>query len=168
MWQLRENEAVKGDIDHVQRPLLPWRVESVTECGLEDASRTITRQEFYDRMVDLGQQRTAMTVCMTCFHTCQRHAGRPKSGASRADLVSAFVNVWEHDPAGVIEREVQGWKSDRRDRMNSELRAIGFLVAAHRDEFDAALEGMESAPSLADLRSKKLAKERFRTGKRRL
>lgn len=152
---------MSGDLDHVARPALPWRDESLTECGIE-SPRTISRQEFYDRVKAQGQQRASMGICMTCWHTCQRHAGHEglKAGATQADVVAAFVDVWRYDPAGVLDREVT-WDKSRRDRLNRELWAIAMVVQAHRDEFDAALDGMDAAPSLADLRARKQSRQQM-------
>ncbi len=118
---------MKEPVDHILRPSLPWRSDSaITECGY-DASKVkaLTRPEFFQRMKDLGRQRTAMLTCMTCSDT----AGRWKT--------------WEEDPRQAMEREIT-WergagyreRTDRGERLKDELIAIAFLIEAHRDEFE--------------------------------
>lgn len=120
---------MKEPVDHIVRPPLPWRTRegAITECGF-DASKvpTITRPEFFQRLKDYGQQRTAMTVCMTCSDTSKRHG------------------TWDDDPRQALDREIE-WecryrRTDRGLRLKDELSAIAALVEAHRDEFDAHIE----------------------------
>ncbi len=125
---------MKQPVDHIVRPQLPWRGghdEQITECGY-DASKvsTITRAEFSARIKDLGQQRTAMLTCMTCADTSRRWAD------------------WETDARLAVGREIT-WeagggyyrtRTDRGERLKDELHAIADLIAAHRQEFDDALE----------------------------
>lgn len=116
---------MKEPVDHILRPQLPWRTDGgITECGF-DASKvsTLTRDQFFARFKEYGQQRTAMFTCMTCSDTASRWG------------------TWEDDPRRSLEREIQwetGWsRSDRGARLRDELQAIASLVEAHRDEFDA-------------------------------
>jgi hypothetical protein len=126
---------MKEPVDHIIRPLLPWRTieGAITECGY-DASKvkTITRQEFKDRLKELGQQRTAMLTCMTCSDTVRRWC------------------TWEDDPRGAIGREVE-WehggyyyrtRDDRGTRLKDELVAIASLIEAHKDEFEQFVESI--------------------------
>lgn len=122
---------MKEPVDHIIRPRLPWRgaEADVTECGF-DASRvkTLTREQFFARLKEFGQQRTAILTCMTCVDTARRWG------------------TWADDPRRALEREV-AWehgggyraREDRGDRLKHELVAIANLIEAHRDEFDAAL-----------------------------
>lgn len=125
---------MKEPVDHIVRPRLPWRAESepaITECGF-DASKVkaITREEFFQRRKDLGQQRTAMLTCMTCSQTAERW------------------ETWEQDPRKAIEREVNwecGWRgSGRGERLKDELLAIATLIAAHSEEFKGLLADMNA------------------------
>jgi len=119
---------MKQPLDHIQRPLLPWRdaSDSITECG-HDASKvpTITRKEFFDRLTEYGQQRTALFTCMTCSDTAKRHP------------------TWEEDPRGALLREIEWeyrWrKVEREHRLKDELLAIQILIENNRDEFDGLL-----------------------------
>jgi len=120
--------------DHVIREPLPWRDEHLTECGrpLVDVASAITCDQLRWRLKEHGQQRTAFTVCMTCYH--HLHGG------------------WDVDPVGVIQHEghrtgqpARGFASPvgapPRDRqLIHELHAIAKLVEAHRDEFDRLVE----------------------------
>lgn len=127
---------MKDPVDHVLRPSLPWRAASaITECGY-DASKvkTLTREEFFQRVKDLGQQRAAMITCMTCSDTAKRWG------------------TWADDPRVAIHREIAWergesyWNHGRTDRgqlLKDELIAIAALVAAHRDEFDATIKENE-------------------------
>jgi hypothetical protein len=115
---------MKEPVDHILRPQLPWRdAPSITECGY-DASKvkTLTRSEFFDRLKELGKQRSAMLTCMTCAETATRWG------------------TWEDDPRAVLERELQWeyrWRrtSERGQRLHDELLAIAALIAEHKDEF---------------------------------
>ena len=118
---------MKEPVDHILRPKLPWRDDAaVTECGY-DASKVkaLTREEFFQRVKDLGQQRTAMLTCMTCSDTARRWKG------------------WGDDPRQAMEREIS-WeygggyraRTDRGERLKDELTAIAALIEAHRNEFD--------------------------------
>jgi hypothetical protein len=112
----------------------------------------ISRAEFYRRVTDLGQQRAAMGICMTCWHTAQRYTGW-KVKQTHDEQVAAFLDLWERDPAEVIGRDIV--YGERRERLNSELRVIGLLIEAHRNEFDEAMAGLADAATLDDLRAKR-------------
>ncbi len=121
---------MKEPVDHILRPSLPWRSDgAITECGY-DASKvkTLTRPEFFERVKDLGRQRTAMLTCMTCSDTAARWG------------------TWEDDPRKALEREIN-WESgyrrnDRGERLKDELIAIAVLIEAHRNEFEATITTM--------------------------
>jgi hypothetical protein len=119
---------MKEPVDHIIRPQLPWRPEGgITECGY-DASKVkaLTRAEFFARLKEYGQQRTAMLTCMTCSETARRWG------------------TWDDDPRRALEREIQweaGWhRGDRGERLRDELVAIAELIEAHREEFAAIIE----------------------------
>ena len=122
---------MKDPVDHILRPQLPWRNDpGITECGLNAAKTpTISRDEYIQRRKDLGQQRTAMTVCMTCAGTAARHG------------------TWADDPRQAVAREIEWetrWRQDKNGiRLRDELLAISALIAAHRDEFDAHILATE-------------------------
>ena len=119
---------MKEPVDHIIRPQLPWRTDAgITECGY-DASKVkaLTREEYFARVKELGQQRAAMLTCMTCADTARRWAR------------------WSDDPRKAVGREVEWecggsyWsRTDRGTRLRDELLAIADLVASHREEFDA-------------------------------
>jgi hypothetical protein len=122
---------MKEPVDHVLRPMLPWRSDgAMTECGL-NASKvsTLSREAYFARLKDFGQQRCAMLTCMTCADTARRWG------------------TWEDDPRRALEREIQwesAWRRDDRGvRLRDELLAIAALIEAHRDEFDAQLNATE-------------------------
>lgn len=115
---------MKQPVDHILRPQLPWRDGSgITECGL-DASKisTLTREQFFDRLTEMGQQRCSLFTCMTCADTARRW-GR-----------------WEDDPRKALEREITWELRYRREREPSqlldELTAIAALIAAHPEQFE--------------------------------
>src|SRR4051812_26334594 len=118
---------MKEPVDHILRPSLPWRQESaISECGY-DASKVkaLTRTEYFQRLKDLGQQRTAMLTCMTCAQTAGRYG------------------TWEDDPRAALHREIE-WEGrgrwshpERGQLLRDELLAVADLIAAHREEFDA-------------------------------
>lgn len=120
---------MKEPVDHILRPILPWRAgePGITECGY-DASKvkTLTREEFDQRVKDLGRQRTAMLTCMTCYDTAKRWG------------------TWDDDPRRALDREITwewggGYRArdDRGQRLKDELLAIAALIETHREEFDA-------------------------------
>lgn len=120
---------MKEPVDHILRPSLPWRSfdGAVTECGY-DASKVkvLTRGEFFQRLKELGRQRSAMLTCMTCAGTATRWG------------------AWEDDPRPALEREIiwehgGGYRlrQDRGTRLKDELLAIAALIETHREEFDA-------------------------------
>lgn len=121
---------MKEPVDHIIRPSLPWRQDiGITECGY-DASKVkaVTRVEFFRRRKDLGQQRCAMLMCMTCSDTASRW------------------ETWEKDPRQAMSREIQWergeWRprTDRGTRLHDELVAIAALIEAHQTEFEAIIE----------------------------
>ncbi|MDE2096522.1 MAG: hypothetical protein KGL39_04690 [Patescibacteria group bacterium] len=123
---------MKEPVDHIIRPLLPWRTTggAITECGY-DASKvpSITREQYLDRCKELGNRRTAMLTCMTCADTCRRHT------------------TWDEDPRRAVRREIDwecgGWygnKDRNGQRLREELLAIAALIERHREEFEAEIE----------------------------
>lgn len=123
---------MKEPVDHIARPVLPWRLGregAITECGYDISKvKTLTREEFFQRVKDLGQQRMAMLTCMTCSDTAKRW------------------KTWEVDPRQAMDREI-AWehgggyraRTDRGERLKDELVAIASLVEIHREEFDAII-----------------------------
>lgn len=125
-------------LDHITRPGLPWRAERLTECGRPaDGVQTITADELRARVARLGKQRTAFTVCMTC-------AGRV-----------GYSKPWAVAPELVLEREIQRRKPEEVLRLRRELAAVTALVEAHREEFDAMVDGLADTPSLTAYRRTK-------------
>jgi hypothetical protein len=127
---------MKEPVDHIIRPLLPWRTNdgAITECGY-DASKVnaITREAYDARLKELGAQRCAMFTCMTCADTSRRWAS------------------WETDPRAAIGREVDWergqsyWRArdDRGTRLKDELLAIASLIEAHKDEFEQLVDTLQ-------------------------
>lgn len=121
---------MKDPVDHIERPRLPWRNSgAVTECGL-DASKvaSLSRDDFFKRVKDLGKQRAAMVTCMTCSQTAERWG------------------TWDDDPRMALQREIEWehrgkWsRDDRGERLKDELLAIADMIQSHRAEFDALVE----------------------------
>ena len=138
-----------GPLDHVERPLLPWRRVGLTECGLPSANHpVITRDEHAERVKKLGVQRASFLTCQTC--TSAAGHGWP---------------TWAENPVGLMSRETQVWRCWGGPRpaealLDAELRAIAALVEAHRDEFDGYLSGLADVESLA---TRRIAKRRQAT-----
>lgn len=118
---------MKEPVDHVLRPQLPWRSDAgITECGYDATKvKTLTREEYFARFKELGQQRCALLTCMTCSDTARRWG------------------TWADDPRRSVEREIQwetAWRrEDRGQRLRDELVVIADLIETHRQEFDAIL-----------------------------
>ena len=119
---------------------------ALTECGI-DAARypTWTRDEAFAQLDKLGKQRFGLFVCMTCWGTAGRHS------------------TWDVDPASCMVRHADRhtfsakgrWRRDEAVQFAAELRALGLLVAAHRDEFDETVAGILAATPLTDARASK-------------
>lgn len=137
---------MKEPVDHILRPSLPWRRDgegAITECGY-DASKvkTLTREAFFHRLGEYGQQRTALMTCMTCSDTARRW------------------KTWADDPRQAMEREIT-WESggfwrhrdDRGTRLKYELMAVAALVESHRDEFDAIVAANRDRQAWLDLKA---------------
>ena len=137
---------MKEPVDHILRPQLPWRTDAgITECGL-DASKasTLTREQFLQRLKDMGQQRTALLTCMTCSDTAKRWG------------------TWGDDPRKALEREIAwetAWRrSDRGARLRDELFAIEALIDAHPDEFTALMLAAEKRREWIEMKDANAAK----------
>ncbi len=118
---------MKEPVDHILRPKLPWRSESsITECGYDSTKvKTLTREEFFQRLKDFGEQRTAILTCMTCVNTARRW------------------KTWEENPMDAVSREIQ-WENprlrNRSHKMKNDLIAIELIINAHKEEFEKYLE----------------------------
>jgi hypothetical protein len=141
---VRDEKPERLKIDHVARSPLPWRTIELTECGLPvEAHPVITRDSYLARLREWGQDRTRFTVCRTCAQT------------------AANYKTWEEDPVNAIQREAHrhgffAREADGgRDLFTRELRALTALVEAHREEFDAYVEGLTETTSLDAVRRAK-------------
>ena len=64
-----------------------WRRgEDLTECGkvVTKVSAVITRDAFIAKVRKQGQQRSAMSTCMTCWHTARNHPSWEEAATSLA------------------------------------------------------------------------------------
>ena len=131
------------DLEHVIRSRPPWRRgEDLTECGkpVSNVAAVITRDEFVAKVRRQGQQRSAMSTCMTCWHTARNHPS------------------WEENPVASLVREAMRFKwhlpgREGRDlTFYDELRAIEALIAAHPDEWAELLTGLGDTTRLDDKR----------------
>jgi hypothetical protein len=125
--------AIARDIDHVLRPSLPWRnpAPGLTECGREPGRlHVLTREEFVEKYRRLGQQRSALTTCMTCWHTVRRWP------------------TWDADPVMALTRELQS-AGEQRDQIRRELLALAVLAATYSQTFTELLAGLRSVEDLA-------------------
>lgn len=130
-------------LEHVARPNLPWRDDTLTECGkTTDGRVVITREQLLAKIRKQGQARAALSTCMTCTQTATRWQD------------------WATAPSDVMRRNVPSWwgASQRHPiavRMDAELRAIAALIEAHREEFDGFLAGLEDAADLGARRQRR-------------
>lgn len=133
-----DGKAMTEALDHIIRPALPWRDDRLTECGrpMEDVPHVITRDGFALKYRTQGQQRSALTTCMTCWTTARRWP------------------TWDADPVEVMRRELAVYAEDR-DQVGRELRAVAALIGAHRDEFAGLLAGLAQVGDLAARRQAK-------------
>jgi len=138
---------VSEEIQHVIRPRLPWRTdEAMTECGRPAGDGDMTRDEAIAKVKRLGKVRASLSSCMTCWQTASRWPGWDRSPSSVMARYAKGLGFWVgRDPAD----------DSPRARMDIELRAIAALVEAHREEFDAYVEGASAAPSLDAVRRRR-------------
>lgn len=145
-----------GPVDHITRSRLPWRTRvDLTECGkptADLAGRLLTRDEAAARINRIGRQRAAFTLCMTCATTSDRHQGPAETDAVAA-VHRAMQSVRHAYPPEFTREETPQWRE--RQRLNDELEAIAALIAAHREEFDGYLAGLQQTVSLAERRSQR-------------
>lgn len=136
--------------DHVIRARLPWRDDDLTECGrpINDVATTITADQLKWRLKEHGQQRTAFTVCITCWTTC-RDRSRDSWEANPASLLMRDMHRSAH---GIIyfdyARSADGQNvrtGPHVDRLAAELHAIAKMIEAHRDEFDERVAAARDA-----------------------
>jgi hypothetical protein len=123
--------------DHVIRAKLPWRTYELTECGrpVADVASVITIDQLKWRIKDHGKQRTAFTVCMTCWTAS-----------------NAWPGAFDTDPAGVLLRE---YRRQGTRAVANEVRAIAALIEAHSREFDALMTGLDGAADFAARRARR-------------
>ena len=129
----------KTVIEHVQRPLLPWRPPSLTktECGLSIAGpQVITREAFLQKVKEQGKQRAAMSTCMTCFDTALNHP------------------TWEENPVGCVARDTHRWHC-KDELLCRELRALAVLVGRHAEEFAELMQDQEEIVPLSSVKPKR-------------
>jgi hypothetical protein len=142
-----EKDFVQERRDHVARAVVPWRSHTqYTECGrlVTNVTSVITPDALQDRIRTHGQQRTAFTVCMTCWNTSNDHPS------------------WQTNPSAVLVRELtrtRGYHDRNRPstnpeaiQANNELRAIAALIEAHQAEFDTYLTDAANAIDLTTAR----------------
>lgn len=143
-------------LSHIRRPNPPWNTAALTQCGkLEaDFASVISVEEATALWKKHGAQRAAFLLCMTCTSTTNRHSfsyNDPRRGPTS----------WRTDPVAVMHRYLERvhWRSSGNERavIEAELRALGALVEAHRDEFDAFIAGVADA---GDLDARRKAKRR--------
>jgi hypothetical protein len=140
---------VTETLDHIIRNRIPWQTDKgITECGKEVSSvkAAMSWEDFAAKFKREGQQRAAMTTCMTCW--------------GRYETMAHLQQDWKHSPSSVIGRECQrieyrsGYGASKTDnQLDREFRALAALVEAHRDEFDGYLTGLESTVNMADARA---------------
>ena len=136
-------------LDHIIRNRIPWQSDKgITECGKEvsNVKAAISWEMFAEKFKREGQQRAAMTTCMTCW--------------GRYSSMAHLQQDWQHSPSSVIGRECQrleyrtGYGAQKTDnQLDKEFRALSALVDAHRAEFDGYLAGIENTVSLSERRA---------------
>lgn len=139
-------------IEHILRPMPPWRRDDViTECGraASEFASVLTRDQAIAKIKAQGRRRAAMSTCMTCWETASRHA------------------AWDQNPVEVISREcsrANWWHRQlnappKAVQFRDELRAIAALIEAHRPEFDELLAGLKDTSDLGAARAKRARAE---------
>jgi hypothetical protein len=124
--------------DHIRRENVPWRTtdDALTECGLDVRDcQALTPQAMLEKIAEQGEVRASLSSCMTCW----QHR-RTDRGQLLRDAVSRLIN--------------RSWHGKESGRVERELRAIGLLVAAHREEFETTLRDMDEAVDIRTARKK--------------
>lgn len=146
--------------DHVLRARPPWYAGKITECGRlvtdDPGMDTITAEQLSWRIKREGQQRTAFTVCMTCWNT--------------ATYRQPYADMWATHPAELLARELRRpMPFDRDDpaigvaaraQRDAELHAIALLIEAHRTEYDTHVLAARDAIAFAQRRAQKEREKR--------
>lgn len=130
--------------EHMQRTVLPWRSgeDALTECGIPaDPRTTLTREGMLAKIAREGQQRAALSSCMTCWSTANRHREE-----GDGDIVSTIVREMER---------VRWRENPDRARLVNELKAIVSLIETHRTEFDTLVSNFGAVVSLTEQRRKR-------------
>lgn len=156
-----------GPLDHIARSALPWRTEpDLTECGksiAELGNRVVSREAVAARIKEIGQQRAAFEVCMTCASTSDRWTGQARRVDEGISTLAREAAAVEHAyppsqprvyPNGTIRESASDARLwERKQLLIAELKAIAALVEEHREEFDGYLAGLGETVSLADRRA---------------
>lgn len=138
-----------ADLHHICRTSLPWRDATRTVCGKQISQYrpdlVINLADAHAMQRRLGQQRFALTICMTCAHNVGHWA------------------EWDANPIKRFQREINGngMGSDRNDdQVEHELRAIAALIERHRQEFDDMVAALSdgSVVTMEQLRRSRQAK----------
>jgi hypothetical protein len=129
-------------MEHIARPSAPWRLpqDARTECGLPVAGHPVLSRDAWGAKVkELGKQRAAFTTCMSCWSTADRWQEA----------------TFNQDPVQVVARETYGQKiisQEGREIFRDELLALGALVEAHREEYEAIRASLNDASRLEQKR----------------
>lgn len=144
---------VKEPVDHIERPRLPWRPTTepaLTECGYDTSKvKTLTRDQFFVRLKEYGEQRASLVTCMTCMSTARNWP------------------TWDVDSRLALQREIT-WEGPHYSsfrgkvylqernghRLKDELLAIAALIAAHPEEFKTLLAELDARQQWLDRKSK--------------
>lgn len=139
-------------VDHIQRLPLPWRAQTITECGLPiEAHPVISRADLKKRVADLGQQRAAYTTCMTCWDRMRRYPWNEQDETLGALIDYLSLGRWGGRDEGAT------------NLIRSEVEALTALIAAHRDEWDEFIAGKAATVDLASARKARAARRRVPT-----
>lgn len=131
--------------DHVLRRQLPWRrIEGLTECGLPAGSYpTLTAEQMAAKLKREGQQRAAMSSCMTCWNATMRHRG--------------FLGA--DDLIEIVAREIERCRWNRNaeasKQLRDELQALVMLAEARPIEFESYLCDLKEVVDLGKVRDEK-------------
>lgn len=150
-----------GPVDHITRPILPWRTEpDLTECGKAVTAypgRLLTREEAAARIKKIGRKRAAFSLCMTCVETSDRHRNQHGHETDIVHVVARATAGVQYAYAPYPDRAPTALWLERQ-RLVAELEAINALISAHREEFDGYLSGREETVSLDDRRVQRRAR----------
>lgn len=126
-------DPMGGPLRHLRRAAPPWSSQARTVCGrpLDDVAAWLPFEEAKALFGKVGHVRAQFLFCQTCLSMHGYRQETPTRWEEEPDKVVADWagrSNWRHTADG--------------EQTRAELRALAFLVDAHREEYDAAVAAL--------------------------